>query len=105
MASPSQAIRSKLLNTFFSRNSVWFLCIFIAIYLSWVILFQQSHLIYYFFSDTLLNVVWVISLFLTVVGFYDVIQDKHAILRNYPIMGQFRFFFECFRFKIVRDMV
>ena len=100
MASPSQAIRSKLLNTFFSRNSVWFLCIFIAIYLSWVILFQQSHLIYYFFSDTLLNVVWVISLFLTVVGFYDVIQDKHAILRNYPIMGHFRFFFESFRPEI-----
>ena len=100
MASPAQAIRSKLLNTFFSRNSIWFLCIFFAIYLSWVILFQQSHLIYYFFSDTFLNVVWVISLFLTAVGFYDVIQSKHAILRNYPIMGHFRFFFESFRPEI-----
>ena len=100
MASPAQAIRSKLLNTFFSRNSIWFLCIFFAIYLSWVILFQQSHLIYYFFSDTFLNVVWVMSLFLTAVGFYDVIQSKHAILRNYPIMGHFRFFFESFRPEI-----
>ena len=100
MASPAQAIRSKLLNTFFSRNSIWFLCIFFAIYLSWVILFQQSHLIYYFFSDTFLNVVWVMSLFLTTVGFHDVIQSKHAILRNYPIMGHFRFFFESFRPEI-----
>lgn len=100
MASPAQAIRSKLLNTFFSRYSVWFLCILIAIYLSWVILFQQSHLIYYFFSDTVLNVSWVISVALSLVGFYDVIQSKHAILRNYPIMGHFRFFFESFRPEI-----
>lgn len=100
MASPAQAIRSKLLNTFFSRYSIWFLCILIAIYLSWIILFQQSHLIYYFFSDTVLNVAWVISILLSLVGFYDVTQSKHAILRNYPIMGHFRFFFESFRPEI-----
>ena len=100
MASPAQAIRSKLLNTFFSRYSIWFLCILIAIYLSWVILFQQSLLIYYFFSDTVLNVAWVISVLLSFVGLYDVVQSKHAILRNYPIMGHFRFFFESFRPEI-----
>ena len=100
MASPAQAIRSKLLNTFFSRYSIWFLCILIAVYLTWVILFQQSHLIYYFFSDTVLNVAWVITLLLSLVGLYDVIQGRHAILRNYPIMGHFRFFFESFRPEI-----
>ena len=100
MASPAQAIRSRLLNTFFSRNSIWFICISLTIYLSWIIFFQQAHFIYYFFSDTVLNVTWVITLFLSLVGLYDVIQSHHAILRNYPIMGHFRFFFESFRPEI-----
>ena len=65
MASPAQAIRSRLLNTFFSRNSIWFICISLTIYLSWIIFFQQAHFIYYFFSDTVLNVTWVITLFLS----------------------------------------
>ena len=100
MASPAQAIRSKFLNTFFSRYSVWFLCLFIAIYLTWTIFLHDSHFIYYFFSDTVLNIAWVISIALSVVGIYDILQSKHAILRNYPIMGHFRFFFESFRPEI-----
>ena len=100
MASPAQAIRSRLLNTFFSRNSIWFICISLTIYLSWIIFFQQAHYIYYFFSDTVLNVTWVITLYLSLVRLYDVIQSQHAILRNYPIMGHFRFFFESFRPEI-----
>lgn len=100
MASPAQAIRSKFLNTFFSRYSVWFLCLFIAIYLTWIIFFYETHFIYYFFSDTLLNVIWLLTIILSIVGIYDIIQSKHAILRNYPIMGHFRFFFESFRPEI-----
>ncbi|WP_296280791.1 FMN-binding glutamate synthase family protein [uncultured Acinetobacter sp.] len=100
MASPAQAIRSKFFNTFFSRYSVWFFCLFISIYLTWINLFYESHFIYYFFSDTFLNVLWVITILLSFVGIYDIIQSKHAILRNYPIMGHFRFFFESFRPEI-----
>ena len=100
MASPAQAIRSKFFNTFFSRYSVWFICLFISIYLTWINLFYESHFIYYFFSDTFLNVLWVITILLSFVGVYDIIQSKHAILRNYPIMGHFRFFFESFRPEI-----
>ncbi|WP_089605117.1 FMN-binding glutamate synthase family protein [Acinetobacter piscicola] len=100
MASPAQAIRSKFLNTFFSRYSVWFLCLFISIYLTWIIFFYETHFIYYFFSDTFLNVVWLLTIILSIVGIYDIIQSKHAILRNYPIMGHFRFFFESFRPEI-----
>ena len=100
MASPAQAIRSKFFNTFFSRYSVWFICLFISIYLTWINLFYESHFIYYFFSDTFLNVLWVITILLSFVGIYDIIQSKHAILRNYPIMGHFRFFFESFRPEI-----
>ena len=94
MASPAQAIRHQLLNTFFSRYSVWFLCIFVSLYLTWIIFFNEGHYIYYFFSDTVLNLAWIISSILAAIGFADIIQTQHSILRNYPLMGHFRFFFE-----------
>lgn len=100
MASSSQLIRSKLLNTFFSRHSVWFLCIFISLYLTWAIFFNRGYYIYYFFSDDILNIAWIVSAILSCIGLYDITQTHHAILRNYPIMGHFRFFFESFRPEI-----
>ena len=100
MPSSAQSIRYKLLNTFFSRYSVWFLCIFIALYLTWVIFFNADHYIYYFLSDTWLNTLWVITIILAALGLYDIRQTRHAILRNYPIMGHFRFIFESFRLEI-----
>lgn len=100
MASPAQSVRSKLLNTFFPRHSVWFLCIFIMCYLSWVIIFKESLYIYYFFSDNVINTAWVIAILLSAVGLYDILQKRHAILRNYPIMGHFRFMFESVRPEI-----
>lgn len=100
MASPAQSVRYKLLNTFFSRHSVWFLCIFIMGYLTWVIVFNDSHYIYYFFSDYVINTTWIISILLSLLGVYDLLQTRHAILRNYPIMGHFRFLFESFRPEI-----
>ncbi|MFE1971561.1 FMN-binding glutamate synthase family protein, partial [Acinetobacter baumannii] len=33
-------------------------------------------------------------------GLYDVLQNRHSILRNYPIMGHFRFLFEDIRPEI-----
>ena len=69
-------------------------------YLTWTIFLHESHYIYYFFSASVLNIAWVISIALSLVGVYDILQSKHAILRNYPIMGHFRFFFESFRPEI-----
>ncbi|MFI4941084.1 MAG: FMN-binding glutamate synthase family protein, partial [Burkholderiales bacterium] len=37
---------------------------------------------------------------LTGIGVADFIQTKHAVLRNYPILGHFRFFFESIRPEI-----
>lgn len=39
---------------------------------------------------------WFIILFLMVVGVgvYDLLQTKHAILRNFPVLGHFRYIFE-----------
>jgi glutamate synthase domain-containing protein 2 len=44
---------------------------------------------------------WVIAavllLALTAVGVYDLLQRRHSILRNYPLLGHFRFLFETIR--------
>lgn len=37
---------------------------------------------------------------LTVIGFLDFFQDRHAIRRNYPILGNMRFFLEAIRPEI-----
>lgn len=100
MASPAQAIRHKLLNTFFSRHSVWFVCILITLTISWFKTIYTPHSIYYFISDTLLNGLWLVTSLLSVLGLYDLLQKKHAILRNYPILGHFRFIFEDVRPEI-----
>lgn len=49
------------------------------------------------------NGVWwlvAVSGVLTLVGFRDLLQTKRSILRNYPIMANFRFFFESIRPEI-----
>ena len=38
--------------------------------------------------------------FLTLVGIHDCLQTKHAILRNYPILGHMRFLLEFIRPEI-----
>src|SRR4051812_28178317 len=45
---------------------------------------------------------WVVALFLviTLIGVRDLLQTRHAILRNYPIIGHARFFFEYVRPEI-----
>ena len=45
-------------------------------------------------------VVFVLSGFLTAVGIADLRQTKRSILRNYPILAHFRFFFEMIRPEI-----
>ncbi|MEX8194018.1 FMN-binding glutamate synthase family protein [Comamonas guangdongensis] len=44
---------------------------------------------------------WLIaSALLVLLGIWDLVQKQHAILRNYPIMGHFRFLFEFIRPEI-----
>ena len=42
---------------------------------------------------------------LTGMGAYDVIQTKHSILRNYPVLGHMRFFFEGIRPEIRQYLI
>jgi len=37
------------------------------------------------------------SLILTAIGLRDLLQTRHSIRRNYPILGHLRFFFEFIR--------
>ena len=46
------------------------------------------------------GVVPVICLMLVVLGIHDLLQTRHAVLRNYPIIGHFRFMFEEIRPEI-----
>jgi glutamate synthase domain-containing protein 2 len=41
--------------------------------------------------------VWAIALGLSLLGFYDLTQTRHAILRNYPIVAHLRFILESIR--------
>ncbi|MEB3766720.1 FMN-binding glutamate synthase family protein [Acinetobacter sp. MD2] len=100
MTSPAQTIRHKLLNTFFSRHSVWFFCLFSFISLTSFEVYHQPKIIDYFFSLTLTHSLWLITGLLSALGIYDILQNKHSILKNYPIMGHFRFIFEDFRPEI-----
>ncbi|WP_291361447.1 FMN-binding glutamate synthase family protein, partial [Acinetobacter sp. UBA3025] len=100
MANPAQLVRHKLLNTFFSRHSVWFACITIAVIFTIFHIGYEPRYIYYFMPATLVNTLWIVSILLSLLGLYDVLQNRHSILKNYPIMGHFRFIFEEFRPEI-----
>src|SRR5580698_11565891 len=39
------------------------------------------------------------------VGFYDVLQRRHTILRNFPVVGHFRFWLEALRPEIQQYFV
>src|SRR5450830_1614878 len=38
-----------------------------------------------------------VPLVFSIIGVRDVVQRRHAVLRNYPLMGHFRFMFEAIR--------
>ncbi|CAN5587223.1 FMN-binding glutamate synthase family protein [soil metagenome] len=54
----------------------------------------------------LIHWLWVpIPLALSLLGLHDLTQTQHSILRNYPLMGHFRFMFEAIRPEIRQYLV
>ncbi len=51
----------------------------------------------FFLGETLGILVFVASGTLTLVGLFDIVQKKHSITRNYPILGHARFMIEAVR--------
>ena len=58
-----------------------------------------------FFLGSGWYVLFAIVLTLTVLGYYDLIQTKHTLMRNYPIFGRLRFVLEELRPKIYQYFV
>ncbi len=50
-------------------------------------------------------ILFAIVLVLTIMGYYDLIQTKHTLMRNYPIFGRLRFVLEELRPKIYQYFV
>ena len=50
-------------------------------------------------------VLFAIILILTILGYYDLFQTKHTLMRNYPIFGRLRFVLEDLRPKIYQYFV
>ena len=50
---------------------------------------------------------WLLLLFgpIVVIGFYDMVQDKHAIMRNFPILGRGRYIMEELRPKLYQYFI
>lgn len=57
----------------------------------------------YFFSKSIL--LWIILLPLIGMGLYDYFQKRHAIRRNFPLIGRMRYVFESFRPEMMQYFV
>ena len=76
----------------FSRYIPWGLCIFFVILIGLQLQVGHHGIDAYLWFG--------LFTFLSVLGFGDVTQKKHAIQRNYPVSGHLRFLFETFRPEI-----
>ena len=80
-------LMSYLLAPFAQRNSVLTLSIVFTVFSLVAIFIWPEH-------EILIAIPLLVFGFLSVVGIRDVMQSRHAILRNYPIAAHLRFFFE-----------
>lgn len=69
---------------------------FFKIYIEFTVLYAAAA--YFFFPMGL----WLLPVFLIfiVVGIYDLMQTRHAIKRNFPLLGRLRYVFEMIRPEI-----
>lgn len=59
----------------------------------------------FFLTQGTQNVIYVIALLAAVLGLYDIKQTKHSVLRNYPVVGHFRWLFEGIRPEIRQYLI
>lgn len=81
------------------RFAVWWAVMVYAAFYLLARLFSWN-VLDYFMADSLQTDIFVWAVFLSLVGLYDVLQHRHSILRNYPIIGHFRYLFEAVRPEI-----
>ena len=81
------------------RFSVWWLVMAYAAFfvITWMFSWKIMD---YFLPKNLQITFFIWAVLLSLVGFYDVRQRRHSILRNYPVIGHFRYLFELVRPEI-----
>lgn len=93
-----------LSHTFVFRYMVWMICIAYTL-VSMVALPVSQDVISLFISASLQHTLTLLAFLGSFLGLYDVLQTRHSILRNYPIMGHFRFLFESIRPEIRQYLI
>ena len=58
-----------------------------------------------YFIHPLWYLLFVLFIPLSIIGFYDMLQKKHAIMRNYPILGRGRYVLEELRPKMYQYFI
>jgi len=58
-----------------------------------------------YFLSPYFMIILVILIPLMLIGFYDMIQKKHALMRNFPLVGRSRYILEWFRPKIYQYFI
>jgi len=94
MAGVSASSQSKAI-----RFSVWWLVMAYAVFfvITWMFSWKIMD---YFLTESLQTIFFIWAVFFSLVGFYDVRQRRHSILRNYPVIGHFRYLIELVRPEI-----
>lgn len=58
-----------------------------------------------FFLSSNWYVVFAITLMITILGYYDIMQTRHTIMRNYPVLGRLRYVLEELRPKMYQYFI
>src|SRR5690554_2896884 len=58
-----------------------------------------------FFLSANWYVVFAVVLALTILGYYDVLQTRHTVMRNYPVFGRLRYVLEELRPKLYQYFI
>ena len=48
---------------------------------------------------------WLVFAPLIILGYYDILQQKHTLKRNFPVLGNFRYMLEAIRPEIMQYFV
>lgn len=94
----------KISHTFLMRYLVWFVALGYSI-ISLTHMPYLDDLIHIFLPRSIQPTLTLITVAISLVGLFDVLQKKHSLLRNYPVMGHFRYLFESIRPEIRQYMI
>lgn len=90
--------------SFLMRYLVWLIAIAYSIVSLTAIPYGHT-LINVFFPTSIQPSLTLIMVLLSFLGLYDILQKKHTVLRNYPVVGHFRYLFEQFRPEIRQYLI